>query len=214
MQKPKIFNLVLRTVCWFSYIAIILTGCINPWPASSPRIAEEHQTITPVATIVSFDAIPTVPDGQSIFIAVSGSKKCNALCNCPQVEAIQEPYSFYDKTLTLNWSGYTSIPNQTWTEMRTENRIIGIYTFYNLISAKLDTFSSLPYATPDGKFVIIATDKTGAIAVKAWNGTVRIEAGKGISQQSTDSDGALCQIMYTTTIKNYGFIKDEQVTLR
>lgn len=201
-----------KIICCCFLACFLLAACA---PATPPPLTpDEFQTVTPLPTIDSFTAVSAIPDGMFLFIAVSGSQRCGVFCDCPAVEAVQDPFDFYNDKLNLNWSGSHPPVDQGWAELRAENRAIGLYSFYSLTKSNLETFTALPYSTPDEHFIVTGVDENGAIAVKMGNDTSLIQSKKGISQQNTRLADGLCTILFTTTLKNYGFISDEQVTVR
>jgi hypothetical protein len=201
-----------KVIFWCFLTCFLLAACT---PATPPPLTpDEFQTVTPLPTIDSFTGVSAIPDGLFLFIAVSGSQRCGAFCNCPAVEAVQDPFDFYDNKLDLNWSGSHPPSDQGWAELRAENQAIGLYSFYNLTESNLKTFTTLPYSTPDEQFIVTGVDENGAIAVKMGNDTSLIPPNERIQQQNTRLAGGLCTILFTTTLKNYGFISDEQVTVR
>jgi len=196
------------------FVSLWLTACASV-PASTALLpTDEFHTVTPLPTIEAFEGISTIPNEQFLFIGVTGATRHGVFCDPPVVEALREPFAFYSESLELWWSGFYELSEQSWVDLRAERGAIGLYAFYDLSSARIQLFSELPYTTPDGDFIVTAVDADGTVAVRLGYSTTRIEQGKSIRQQSTSSAGGLCRIMSTTTLTNYGFIRDEQVTLR
>jgi len=210
------FHKALLRISWCLLACTLLAACTFVTITLSFPVEDQFITATPLPTIDAFDGISTIPEEQFLFVSVTGSLGYSSSCDLPPMAAMQEPFNFYGgEALELNWSMYRGAPiTQSWAEIRAENGAIGLFTFYELTGGRLEIFSALPFTPPGENFIVNGVDENGSIAVKVSYGLTYIEPGKNIALQAVRPAEGFCQIRYTTRLANFGFIRDEQVTLR
>lgn len=205
LARKSIF-LLLLFIPFSACAGISGTATLTPSP--------EFTTVTPPPTVEGFPSSTAFPAEQFLFIAVSGGQECGVFCNCPAIEAVQDPFTFQDGKLVLNWSASNAATAQSWSDLRSELGALGLYAYYDRTSGGLIAFDALPFSPRRQDFSIEAVDASGKIAVRMLDGLAAIEPGKSIQQQSVSLWNGLCRIRSTTTLTNHGFLSDAQVVLR
>ena len=195
-------------------LPILLLACTGLPGGATVTPSPEFTTVTPPPTVEGFPSSTVFPVGQFLFIAVSGRQECGVFCRCPAIEAVQDPFTFQDGKLVLNWSASNAATTQNWSDLRSELGAVGLYAYDSLTSGRLVAFSALPFQPKQQDYSIESVDTSGRIAVRMSGGLVSIDPGKNIQQQAVSMGGGLCFIRGTTTLTNHGFLDDTQVVLR
>ena len=207
-------TILTRTSTLLLLLFLPLVACAGFSGTATLTPSPEFTTVTPPPTVEGFPSSAAFPAGQFLFIAVSGGQECGVFCNCPAIEAVQDPFTFQDGKLVLNWRASNAATTQSWSDLRSELGALGLYAYYDRTSGGLITFDALPFSPKRQDFSIEAVDASGKIAVRTPDGLAAIEPGKRIQQQSVSLWNGLCRIRKTTTLTNHGFLSDSQVVLR